>query len=840
MKLRFVTLFILIIQISVLGQDLVYTNYTNEDGLPSLQVYDIHQDVNGFLWFATDKGICSYNGYSFQPYSTNDGITSNTVFKFFPQQNGDIWCATLNNKLFYFNPKNYQFVPYEFNNVLVQAVLNRVVNNFIRLKDGSISVSFDDHLGVVTINSEGEVVSYSLGYELNEDNVKDDSFIAVMEYVESNYFSYTIKNNDFTEACFENSSIVSTQGIGYDANHSKSVQFGEYSVFKTLDKVYLKKNNVLISSIESEYKPINVGVLDDHFFWVGYRDGGVVVYNEFGDSVSSYLSGRSITYFIKDHEGGYWFSSLSSGVFYSEDPSIKFYDLKEGNHIFQLAQDDKSRLWVSTYNRDLYLLEKAQFGLKEQSTWLIFPISSRDHEYNFTWISNWQIDLGVNTVLFKTGPRFDVSKESMVSSIDLHHDSTLILSRLNDVVKSGRGYYLGSNNGLFIYDTNSNKVRKHDSPMLSSRIEDFVKVKDEIYVATIGGGIFYNINDQVKNISIEEGLNSPFVNKLYNEGDSVLWVCTNNGVNKVSIEDTGLMVSDLRIFPNKIISDIEIINDTIWVGTWSGLYSLTKSSLNSSDLLPDYFSILEVKVNGEETESADLLGLQHYQNQLDVRFQAVSFRKSSKLFYRHKIDGLENEWNYTENTNITYPSIPYGEYKLLIEVSLNGDEWGSSRLIIPLSISPPYYKTYWFIVVLFIAFSLVVFAFFKLKIVSYNKKVMNNLMRSIAKRFKFEEQYIIVREQGKDVKVVSSNIMYVKSSGNYCEIHTQGKIFLARLKISEFMDLVPDKGEYLKIHRSCIVRVDRIKGKSNDSVIMEDVELKVSETYIKDFRKVKL
>jgi ligand-binding sensor domain-containing protein len=60
----------------------------------------MYQDINGYMWFATDRGICRYNGYEFESFGLKDGLTSNTVFKFYPQDNGDIWCSALNNRIF--------------------------------------------------------------------------------------------------------------------------------------------------------------------------------------------------------------------------------------------------------------------------------------------------------------------------------------------------------------------------------------------------------------------------------------------------------------------------------------------------------------------------------------------------------------------------------------------------------------------------------------------------------------------------------------------------------------------------------------------------------------------
>ena len=61
----------------------LFMHYSPENGLPSSQVYQVLQDKKGYLWFATDHGVCKYNGYEFKTFTTADGLTDNTVFKIF-------------------------------------------------------------------------------------------------------------------------------------------------------------------------------------------------------------------------------------------------------------------------------------------------------------------------------------------------------------------------------------------------------------------------------------------------------------------------------------------------------------------------------------------------------------------------------------------------------------------------------------------------------------------------------------------------------------------------------------------------------------------------------------
>ena len=63
---------ILILQTSVYSQQPSYKNFGTESGLPNLTIYKINQDSKGIIWMATEKGMCSYDGYTFKSYTSTD------------------------------------------------------------------------------------------------------------------------------------------------------------------------------------------------------------------------------------------------------------------------------------------------------------------------------------------------------------------------------------------------------------------------------------------------------------------------------------------------------------------------------------------------------------------------------------------------------------------------------------------------------------------------------------------------------------------------------------------------------------------------------------------------
>ncbi len=76
-------------------------HFTVDDGLPSNTVYCITKDRQGYLWFATTKGIARFNGTRFQNFSTFDGMADNEVFSVMPDHEDRLWLSNFSGQLCY-------------------------------------------------------------------------------------------------------------------------------------------------------------------------------------------------------------------------------------------------------------------------------------------------------------------------------------------------------------------------------------------------------------------------------------------------------------------------------------------------------------------------------------------------------------------------------------------------------------------------------------------------------------------------------------------------------------------------------------------------------------------
>lgn len=90
-----------------------------EDGLPSRLIFDDIQDKDGFMWFATDNGLCRYDGHSFKIYNTqNSPLLSNTISAIAVDANNHLFILSIinygsssnANKLDVLDLNSYQFI----------------------------------------------------------------------------------------------------------------------------------------------------------------------------------------------------------------------------------------------------------------------------------------------------------------------------------------------------------------------------------------------------------------------------------------------------------------------------------------------------------------------------------------------------------------------------------------------------------------------------------------------------------------------------------------------------------------------------------------------------------
>jgi hypothetical protein len=82
------------------AQQPYFLSVNRQNGMPSDVVYDVHQDRQGFMWFATEAGLCRYNGVDFVSFRVDkQSSVSGSCIK--EDRYGRIWYENFDGFLYY-------------------------------------------------------------------------------------------------------------------------------------------------------------------------------------------------------------------------------------------------------------------------------------------------------------------------------------------------------------------------------------------------------------------------------------------------------------------------------------------------------------------------------------------------------------------------------------------------------------------------------------------------------------------------------------------------------------------------------------------------------------------
>ncbi|PTX62363.1 two component regulator with propeller domain [Kordia periserrulae] len=842
------------------SQQYIYEEFGINDGLPSLEVHGMHQDKSGFIWFATDRGLVYTNGYEMKRFDFENSISNAVVLDLFPQSNGTIYAATFNNQLFYFDEVFRGFVAYKYNDILREKLefKQHIMNVYIDAEE-NVHIACEYMYGKLIISKEGEI--------LKQPSKKWEPGLPTiwmkLEKIDDQTLFFS----------FDNDSIVSNNNtIRSKIEHAQDKEVivlndANYIVYNDGNNLaILDANGKEINRIATETLPIVLKALSPTTFFVGFEFGGGVIMDINGNSKAHFLPNESVTDFLIDHEGGYWFSTLYSGVFYVKEPHIKLFETGLKSPVMSLTKTNKDELYIGYRTGDVLKLDQHRKLFREASSEIetealvmydtvseLLYVKLDDNFYtkNIHDQKTYFPDSISRSYFIKlsepTHHKIIASNQTGFVVVDsMSIKKNIMPQRVHDVAFLDDTYYIGTPLGAFTMQNGQTTALSVHHPIFTYRIEDIDinEARQEVYFATLGKGIiiYHPTTGNVKNIDASQGLSSNIVNELKIVNNNELWVCTNHGVDKITFKaDGSLHISGLKSSKgllNDGINDVEITNDTVWIASIKGLTYVSKSFFETSKIAPPNFLQVNASyVNDSIYEFSNLTKLSHKENRIDFWVEAISFKNTKDIVYTYQMEGLDTKLYTTKNRKISYSALPYGNYTFKVAATTS-DKEAFNFIEIPVHIHAPFWKQTWFVISVILTVIALIYLFFKYRILSYNQHIIGELLRLLMKKIKRKERYFSFKEAGKEIRIKTDTILYVKSAGNYVEVVTEQKNYTIRTKIGEFINLMPDSLEYLRIHRSYIVRIDKVEEKNTKEVTVQGHKIPVSNSYVDELQKL--
>lgn len=95
---------------------------------------------------------------------------------------------------------------------------------------------------------------------------------------------------------------------------------------------------------------------------------------------------------------------------------------------------------------------------------------------------------------------------------------------------------------------------------------------------------------------------------------------------------------------------------------------------------------------------------------------------------------------------------------------------------------------------------------------------------------KMSKGFLIVKSNRKNVSLEYNTIVFIESVGNYVKVNlSSGNPIMTKEKISTIEERLPNT--FIRIHRSILINLDRIKSFNRDLVQIDALELPISRKY---------
>jgi ligand-binding sensor domain-containing protein/signal transduction histidine kinase/DNA-binding response OmpR family regulator len=635
-------------------------------------VRNLQPDQNGILWVGTNDGLFIWNPKTnfmerFKlPFQTNQ---NKEIWEIFLDDEGAIWVGTYSTGLFIISTDDYSVLP-----VLLDPDINR--NETVRSVTKGV-------FGEYWIGTRGGLYVYS------KENEEVTGF-----YRHDERDPRSISNNSILSIFNDKrgETWIGTRGGLNLLAKSKQV-FHHFGALPG-DNNYLNSNIIYTFWIDNDGK-----------IWIGTEDGGVNIYNPLNgkyeyltadENNPNSISQNCIKAFLDDQRGNLWIGTYLGGIdvinlktrevtHFKNEPG-KTGSLSD-NRVWDFCLDRNNDIWVAT--------------------------SKGVDRYNR------------QTNSFEHFPK--LNGENQVSWIEPDSKGNLWLGSLDEVI---------------VFNPENNTISRHTE---QSHIM-FEDSQNRIWIATFDKGIALYSQEKgaVKYYDEKDGLANNQVLSILEDKNKNLWISTNNGLSMFNTEkeyfrnftrqdglsnnqfcyragyktESGQMlfgsISGFNLFnPDGIIleetnvplvfTDFKIFNKSVPIG--EGKKPVLQKSIS-------------------ETKH---MVLNYDQNMFTVEFAALNFVNSDKNLYSYILEGFNRNWNESgTNRSATFTNLNPGDYTLRIRRVVPGIENPGEDLQLKITVLPPFWKTTWFLSLLFVFIIFMIYTL--LKFFVNREKIKNQLV----------------------------------------------------------------------------------------------------------------
>lgn len=682
-------------------------------GLSSNTIYDLLQDSKGYIWIAGEKGLSRFDGVNFIQYSnSNENSKSlSNVIEYLP---GEVYVQNFSGQIFRTSHDSLIYV----------SDLSKTGNYFQMQKMGNTLISFGYSGIYSTILPFGPITFTPTPIAIFENT-----------WIEKDKLVFLTENGELKQ--FKNNKIESL----FQLDPLKD----RFNRIVKCKKGYLflqKNNNSLVYLFDGQTLTTIPGIKEDVFvnkicsldneIWICTTNGIYV----FDENFTSLNSGKplfkqfNVSTIIKDKTNAYWISTLDNGLIYVNNMNVtKFADVAPSS-ITKI--NENTAIFGTTKNEGF----EYNLNLNQVNNIFRFPYPNQivdcyyDKENKMSFFSS-------NTLKIYRDRQLVWEKNNAVKCIKKLWDQTYFLAHSNGVCVMYTGNNPKANLPNWLKYKNDNIFYLLDNSSMRTKAVEYYPA-DSIFIIGNIKGLFFQ--DRKSKTEIQYLGKSILANSLLVDQQNLYIASGNLGmlvynfehktVSSVSKEIPTQNFNQIRVFgpylffasdnvlykyhlANKTIEqwncdngiskdeikDFEVFEGRYVVCLNSGLISISDREFGIEKDVPKLYLDKIICSNTGKILDLNNLSVDFEENNLNVLFSIPWFKNLNSLEVFYRING--GAWIKLASSQRSLPlaSLEPNTYAVELKaISYAGIE--SETLRFTLTVRPPFYRTWWFILLL--------------------------------------------------------------------------------------------------------------------------------------------
>ena len=517
------------------------------------------------------------------------------------------------------------------------------------------------------------------------------------------------------------------------------------------------------------------------FTWVGTDSGGITKLNPrplqienfyHTDNITS-LSTNAVNAMYAEPNGTLWVGTIEGGLNRKARGSNSFTHFTADNSaltqnaVSVLVPDGNERLWIGTWGGGLNMID-----LRRHTG--IVPLSLPQH---YAWLTQF-----VGALCYDAHNRLMwIGSNDGISAYDLQRKELFspfkgcenIRGAIGSVIDREGCLWMGCGSGVVKIDLKSNRK----NPRLFSYIHFSTKLDDPksgiidkicalclgrdgtLWLGSNGYGLYKRMVDRggktvFKAYTQRDGLANNVVKGIAEDARGILWITTDNGLSRFNPHTeafTNYTVGDGLLSSQFYWNSAFASSGTLYFGSDKGVTVLHGD--NSASLYHGRLRFTRLLVNNEEPavgssvldkdiSQATQINVSEGDKSIVFEFSSLSYGNEQQSVYSCRMKGFEDDWIQLRpgEHGMRYTNLPPGDYEFQVKFVSASGQSNDMMASVAVSVSPYFWKTWWFELLLFIVVGLLARFVYQRRVKELRRREAERLMQPIEEALRESEE----------------------------------------------------------------------------------------------------